>query len=570
MAICVQAALRRSRSACGAVLLAALLTGVLSISAADFPVGTPAQIVSAMASAKPGDTVTMTNKVWLNADILFKGNGAPGNPITLRAQTPGHVILSGSSRLRIAGRHLVVDGLRFQNGSYTGSDVIQFRETSSVMATNCALINCAIVDYNPANTALDNKWISIYGISNRVENCYIKGKLNSGATLVVWPLANVPNYHVIRGNYFGPRPDYGENGAETIRVGTSDVSMSNSRTLVESNFFFQCNGEVEIISSKTGENVYRHNTFDSCEGALTLRHGNRNEVYGNFFLGRGLPRTGGVRIIGEDHKVYNNYFADLRGTGSRSTLTLSMGVTNSPLNGYFQVRNAIVAFNTAVNCTATLLIGNPVNVGDTVGDQPPRDCVIANNVFRTTLAPLINQRFEPINLLYEGNFMHGASLGIPQDSGISTANPHLVLADDGLWRPAETSPVIGAAVGEYPFVTHDIDGQARVGAKDAGCDQLSAEPVSRRPLTAADTGPEWMRSAGTIRTLAMAGEELTMSWDALPQLTYQIQFSSNLLAWTTVETNIVSAGAVAYWTDDGSHTSGAPTGSRYYRVVLQP
>ena len=59
----------------------------------------------------------------------------------MRAHTPGQVILSGNSRLRISGHWLVVDGLRFQNGYYTNSDVIQFRENSSALATNCALIN---------------------------------------------------------------------------------------------------------------------------------------------------------------------------------------------------------------------------------------------------------------------------------------------------------------------------------------------------------------------------------------------------------------------------------------------
>ena len=140
---------------------------------ADFPVSSVSQIVTAVASAQPGDTITMTNQVWQDADILFKKHGAPGNPIALRAQTPGAVILGGSSRLRIAGSWLVVDGLRFQFGAVTNSDVILFREKSSVLATNCVLTNCAIVDYSPRlppDDSTDYKWISIYGVSNRVEH----------------------------------------------------------------------------------------------------------------------------------------------------------------------------------------------------------------------------------------------------------------------------------------------------------------------------------------------------------------------------------------------------------------
>jgi len=134
----------------------------------------------------------------------------------------------------------------------------------------------------------------------------------------VWlPAVEAPNYHTIHYNWFGPRPPPGENGGETIRVGDSGTSMQSSRTLVEDNYFEQCNGEIEIISNKSCDNSYRSNTFEDCEGALTLRHGNRCLVEGNFFLGNGRRSTGCVRIVGEDHRVVNNYLERLTGAGSR-------------------------------------------------------------------------------------------------------------------------------------------------------------------------------------------------------------------------------------------------------------
>jgi poly(beta-D-mannuronate) lyase len=305
--------------------------------AANVMVSTVPQITASLATNVPGDTIILTNKVWQDADILFKKSGAAAKPITLRAQTPGQVILSGASRLRISGNWLVVDGLRFQNGYRTNSDVVHFRDTSSSLATNCALINSTIVDCSaplPPDSSTDYKWVSIYGLSNRVENCYLKGKTNMGTTMVVWlaGTTNDSNYHVIRRNYFGPRPDLAVNGGETIHVGTGDTSLINSRTLVEENYFQSCNGEVEIISSKSCENVYRYNTFDSCAGTLTLRHGKRCMVEGNWFLGHGLPQTGGVRIIDEDHRVMNNYFDGLTGSDARSALCMMNGLTNSALS----------------------------------------------------------------------------------------------------------------------------------------------------------------------------------------------------------------------------------------------
>jgi len=67
------------------------------------------QLNSSISQAHPGDTVTIASGNWTNADILFKANGAPDQVITLRAQVPGQVFLTGASRLRIAGSYLVVD-----------------------------------------------------------------------------------------------------------------------------------------------------------------------------------------------------------------------------------------------------------------------------------------------------------------------------------------------------------------------------------------------------------------------------------------------------------------------------
>lgn len=116
-----------------------------------------------------------------------------------------------------------------------------------------------------------------------MDHCYFVGKNHSGTLLVVW-MDSSPDFHTIDHNYFGYRPEYGANGAETIRIGTSDWSMYNSNCIVEYNYFEECDGEIETISNKSCENIYRYNTFYRTAGTLTLRHGNRCEVYGNFFL----------------------------------------------------------------------------------------------------------------------------------------------------------------------------------------------------------------------------------------------------------------------------------------------
>ncbi len=452
---------------------------------AEYRVSSVPQITSALSTVKPGDTLTMTNGTWTNVFIQFAAAGTASAPITLRAESYGGVVITGASNLRISGKHLIVDGLLFKNGSSGSGDVIEFRGTSGE-SDSCRLTKCSVINFNPADSTKDYKWVSLYGTHNRVDHCYIKGKKHSGTTLVVW-LSAKPNYHQIDHNYFAFRPElYGWNGGETIRVGTSDWSMYDSFTTVEYNLFEECNGEIEIISNKSCGNTYRHNTFIGCQGTLTLRHGNRATVEGNYFDGKHAVNSGGIRIIGEDHRVFNNYITRTDGTSYKSALTLMNGVPNSPLNQYFQVKRAYVAFNTFVDTRSTILIGGGK---DSELSLAPDSCVIANNAVYTTTAPIITYSDIPTRHTWQGNMMFGAALGIAQPSGITMVNPQLALSSDGLWRPANSSPVINAALGSYSFVTTDIDGQVRDAQPDVGADEVSAGPILFRPLTPADVGP---------------------------------------------------------------------------------
>jgi poly(beta-D-mannuronate) lyase len=478
----------RSNRVPGAVaLLLFAITGALEARSGEIKADDPSALARAVKAARPGDTIVLADGTWRDAELVFSAKGEPGRPITLRAQTPGKVVLSGTARLRIAGQDLVVEGLLFTGGAVTSGSVVEFRRDSDEPAMRCRLTGCAIVGYSPQDRKVDTKWVSLYGRENRVDHCYFEGKTNAGTTLVVW-VGDQPNQHTIDHNHFGPRAPLGFNGGETIRVGTSDVSMQVSRTLVENNYFEKCDGEVEAISNKSCENIYRHNTFDACSATLTLRHGNRCLVEGNFFLGRKARGSGGVRIIGEGHRVVNNYFEDLEGDEARSAISMMNGVPNSPLNGYFQVKDALVAFNTVVDAKSSFALGVGEGKKNTL---PPQDCRIANNLVVSRRSPLVHLFSTPTRLAWEGNLMFGADLGIPTPPGITIADPRLSRGEGGLCRPGPSSPARGAAVGDFPSIRDDIDGQPRAGKSDVGCDQQSDRPATHRPLTAADVGPSW-------------------------------------------------------------------------------
>ena len=476
------------------ILFAVLIGNGYALMANEFFASSASEVTSAMNAAQPGDTITLLNGYWTDQHIELTKDGTAAAPILIRAQTPGKVILNGSSRLSIGGDYLIVDGLFFKGGSLSGDHVVRFRSGSGP-AHHSRLTNTAIVDYNPPSINTRYFWVSLYGTYNRVDHCYFANQNHSGVTVVAW-LDGDPTYHQIDHNFFGYRPEGPENGWETIRIGTSSESGTNARVTVEYNYFYKLDGEIETISNKSNENIYRYNTFVDCNGQLTLRHGKRCVVEGNFFFGYNAPNSSGVRIIDRDHVVVNNYFAGLQGSDFRAALVMMNGVPNSPLNRYFQVINALVAFNTFVDCKYPMDIGTGKDSELTL---PPLDCTIANNIVKGAQQGLIHYTDTPINMTYEGNIMFGAPLGIDPQPGIAEIDPLLSLAADSLFRPVSGSPAIDAAVGNYFEISTDMDGQPRDSLnKDIGADEFSAAPITIRPLTPEDVGPDWYPVAENV------------------------------------------------------------------------
>lgn len=359
------------------ITAALLLTGLFSAKAGEIKVTNTIELNAALEKVKPGDRIIMVNGTWKDTAIALNVNGTEAAPIFLQAETPGKVALTGKSYLEIGGNYLVVDGLWFKEGASDKKYVVSF-SSKKVVANNSRFTNCAITDYNPETKSQDNHWIELWGKNNRVDHCTIYGKTNEGCTLVVWLKGeeNHNNNHKIDHNYFGERPPLGSNGGETIRIGTSHNSMFQSNTVVEYNMFEKCNGEVEVVSNKSCNNIFRNNVFLESQGSLVMRHGNDCVVENNVFLGNGQPYTGGVRIINEGHVVRNNYFGGLTGVDFRGPLVMMNGVPNSPLNRYNQVKGAKVQDNIFYNCSSFQLAAG----SDAERTLPPVNSVIEGNI----------------------------------------------------------------------------------------------------------------------------------------------------------------------------------------------
>jgi len=283
-----------------------------------------AELNEAITASNPGDDIVLANGVWKDVEIKFRGKGTKENPITLKAETAGKVSIEGKSHVKFGGEYLVVDGLHFKNGYSPSNAVIDFKisnkDTLDIISNNCKITNCVIEDFNKPKRDDSDLWVQFWGRHNELSNSYIAGKTNRGPTVRVSiaGIESINNYQIVN-NHFGPRPVKGGPSGETIQLGDSYTSMSPSHTMVANNLFEECNGEVEVISSKTNFNVFKNNVFYKSEGSLVTRHGNYVTVDGNYFIGDGVNENyGGIRIINTGHWVVNNYFYGLKGKSFRS------------------------------------------------------------------------------------------------------------------------------------------------------------------------------------------------------------------------------------------------------------
>ncbi|MEJ2877564.1 chondroitinase-B domain-containing protein [Saccharothrix sp. CCNWLY140-2] len=434
------------------------------------------QLQSAFADARAGDRIVLANGNYTIGKMSGK-HGTATKPITVVAANRGQAVVTGGQLEVASSSYVVFEGLK-----WTNSNTLKLTSSNNVRLTR---------NHFRLTEQSSLKWVLIQGADshhNRIDHNLFEEKHQQGNFITIDGSSSQQSQHdLIDHNHFrntGPRVD---NGMEAIRVGWSEISRSSGFTTIESNLFENCDGDPEIISVKSNDNTVRYNTFRTSQGTVSQRHGNRGSFYGNFFFGEGKAGTGGIRLYGQDHKVYNNHFEGLTGTGYDAALQIDGGDvdTSGALNAHWRVYRATVVHNTFVNNVSNIEIGANYSL-------PPVDSTIADNVVTGSRGKLFNERKAPVNMTYAGNIAWPtgtATVGVTKPTeAIRTADP-LLVREGAVYRIGATSPAIDTGTGRYTFVTDDMDGQLRAGVPDVGADEHSTTAVARGPLTATEVGP---------------------------------------------------------------------------------
>lgn len=290
------------------IITAMLFSGALTafpISAATI-VNTMSAAENSVNNARPGDTIILANGTYNNFAFTINSSGIPGNPITFKAESGGGVNLTGTSGFTITGDYIVLDGFKFSGVPRNGlsNNVIGLDGASHCVVTNCAFYSCGYY-----------KWAHIIVMSNESANNkisynYLEDIIGQGIG-VRTESSNINN-HIHHNHINGTTNDDEGNGQEPIQIGqnqqTGGENMLN--TLVEYNLIENMSGDAdpELISNKTGGNIYRYNTFINNTGTreLVLRGGAECLVEYNYFDGSG------IRVYGRAHTIRGNYIKNVR------------------------------------------------------------------------------------------------------------------------------------------------------------------------------------------------------------------------------------------------------------------
>lgn len=515
-------------------------------------VTTKTELQTAISNASAGSEIILATGTWNNVFIEINKNGTATQPITITAQNPGSVFMTGNSRVYMRGNYITVSGLVFQDPSNlveNGSTIEPVFELNQ--CDNCKVTNNKIDTYNgtEAQKTLTFKWIYIVdGQHNEISHNSFVGKYGIGSIINDNRSKANADYLKIHHNYFADRtPINGindDNDQDAIRIGTSTTSLSDSYSEVYNNFFYNWSGEVEIISNKSGKNKYYNNTFKDYQGTLTLRHGDDCEVFNNYFFANNNSFTGGVRIIGEGHKVYNNYIEGVNsfkpsGSGSNVTggINVMNGVTNSPLNGYYQVKNVQVVNNTLVNCDYAIRIGTSLG-----GTEEPENLVVANNIMYNTSINAYQINTSPSGTsVAEGNITQNGSWDLSNGTNNNqTVSNGLLESRTDFYRIIDGSPAIDSAIGSYDFLSNDITGGSRNANPDAGAEEFGSNGANL-PYTTNDVGEKigFLSNLSdhlttTITTLDFNIESGSKTFDIVSNIDWSISKNADWLSVSTV------------------------------------
>ncbi|GIZ07771.1 chondroitinase-B domain-containing protein [Flavobacterium sp. UMI-01] len=541
------------------------------------------------AAATTGGTFIIKDGTYNSFKVTTTSATATSDkPIIIKPQSVGGVTFTGDSYFSFKkSSYITLEGFNF---NCTGnSTIVKLEGSNNIRVTRNTF---------KLTTTSSIKWVFIGGVwddtvepyqflshHNRIDHNIFKDKNTPGHYITVDGTNSKvqSQYDLIDHNHFKDNSPRAVNEQESIRVGWSAMSKSSGFTTVEYNLFENCDGDPEIVSVKSSDNIIRHNTFKGSYGTLSFRHGNRNRAEGNYFFGNNKPistspdgatlYTGGMRIYGTDHVIINNYFEGLNGTKWDAPITLTQGDAiegqSSDLTKHYRPERVVIAYNTLVNNDQGIEIGFTNNNNYT---KAVSQITIANNLVtsnRNSLVKIVDGKDQGSAITWSNNLMYptgtatlisgGTVTTLSSTNQVTNENPNLVYNNtDGTWRSTASTPLY--ANGSTISISEDADGQTRPEPSNPGADHYSLGSVRYRPMTEATVGPlayeDIPLALSPIASYTIGGESKTTTVTSNVAWTASVDSPS----WLSIDTNSGSNNGVITVTAKANNSGASRTG----------
>jgi hypothetical protein len=442
----------------------------------------------AIQQAQPGTKIVLASGVYSRPGgfSVTGKRGTRDSGLTIEAAEQGGAVLQGPSSFLIRDcSHVVIRGIRHE-GSVADSEEYE-RHAFTIADCDHVRItrNHVVMESASGDDVEDNDYVLIEGSSqrNRIDHCYFGPKTTIGTFVYIRMNrrgTQVCRLTTIDHNHFDSLSGPASSHYEPVRLGHGDAQDSSAFTLFEYNLMTGCVADNEFISVKSSDNVIRYNTFRGMFGALVLRNGNRNDIYGNFWFGEGREESGGITVNdGTGHRLWNNYLSGLTAEASNRPGGVIFEVVEKARE---QVNDCVFVHNSIIECARPLLLGR-----DRGAEFPyqPVGITVADNLIVGPTSPLIEQD-DAAEVTLSGNVVSDSTVDsmVPRSD---TAAGAVALEHNGddLVVPA---PGLRQASDRWPMVVEDAQGRRRDRAVVGALERAGAP--ARGPLTARDVGPD--------------------------------------------------------------------------------
>ncbi|NKF51936.1 alginate lyase [Shewanella sp. WXL01] len=443
------------------------------VNASAIPVVDSAALKSKLTSLADGEELILEPGKYPDLGVLK----IKANNVVIKAKEPGKSWFTGLVQLVLEGDNITLDGVVFsEGGPAERMGGIRFKGNNNTLQNSTFYFFNDKYKYEPDARRDEYPkylWIAMWGKNNKILNNTFQGKHKRGTLLGIQKEKGdeTADNHVIKGNLFYDHKHnqyeeffysdairYNSNSWEVIRVGDSKSSIYPSKTLIEDNLFYECDGETELVSLKSGGNNIRGNTIMNSASMISLRHGTYNTVENNIILGNSKYRSGGIRLYDEGHVIRNNYIERVMGTGNvRGGIAINTGITDvqngerlstevkgKGLNKQATPYKVTIENNTVINSRQNILYSDKVHRVSIYDNSKVgmiyagTDIKFKNNLsyakIKKTLAVKGNdEKAKLVNPTYENELYFGKTKGLELPSqGISTAEPELKVGANGL------------------------------------------------------------------------------------------------------------------------------------------